>query len=102
MNLTARFALVASGDVVRLTTLDEGRRYPVTFAQRKESQYGPSILLTLRNDPTSNVKEYLPKRFTEVFQDGDIEHINTETRSYHLVYHGRYPNSRSFKLTLEN
>ena len=102
MDLSARFALVASGNVVRITTLEEGRRYPVTYAQRQQTQYGTSILLTLQYEPTSNVKVYIPKRFTEVFQDEDIEHINKGTRSYHLVYHGRYPNSRSFRLTLEN
>ena len=102
MALSACFAEVASANVVRVNTLDEGRRYPVTYAQRQDTQYGPSILLTLRVDPTNSVTIYHPKRFTEVFQDGDIEHINTGTRSYHLVYHGRYPGSRSFKLTLEN
>ena len=101
MDLSARFAQVASGNVVGVNTLDEGRRYPVTFAQRQQTQYGPSILPTLRVDPTTNVKIYLPKRFTEVFQDDDIGQINTSARCYHFVFHGRYPNSRSFKLTLE-
>ena len=101
MDLSARFVLVASGNVVRINTLDEGRRYAVTYAQRQDTQYGPSILLTLRVDPTNSIKIYLPKRLTEVFRDRDIEHINTGTLSYHLVYHGRYPGSRSYKLTLQ-
>ena len=74
MNLCARFALVASGNVVRINTLDEGRRYVVTFAQRQETQYGQSILQTLRLDATNNVKISLPKCYTQVFQDENIEH----------------------------
>ena len=56
---------------------------------------GQAILVTLRIDLTNDVRVFLPKRFTEVFQDGDIELINNGTLAYHLVYHGRYPNGRS-------
>ena len=98
--MAARFAKVASGNIVPIDTLDVERRYPVTCARQQETQYGPSILLTLWIDPTSDVKVYLPKCFTEVFQDSDIELINNGTRTYHLVYHGRYPNGRSYKLSL--
>ena len=102
MDLSEKFALVASGVIVRINTLEEGRRYAVTFAQRLETQYGQSVLLTLRVDSDSNVKVFLPKRYTEVFREENIEHINNGTRSYKLVCNGRYPGSRgSYKLRLE-
>ena len=97
MDLTVRFAKAASGN-----TLEVGRRYLVTYAQRQETQYGPAILVTLRIDPTNDVRVFLPKRFTNVFRNSDIELINKNTRAYHLVYHGRYPDGRSYKLTLED
>lgn len=103
MDLSARFAQVASSDITHINALDVGRRYHVTYARRQETRYGLGILLTLRvNPPTNNIKVYLPARFTDVFLDADIDHINNGTRTYHLVYHGLYPNSRSFHLTLEN
>jgi len=102
MDLTARFAKVATSNVVSVETLQVGRRYPVTRAQRQETHYGLAILLTLWIDPTKDVKVYLPKRFTDVFLDSDIELINNGNRAYHLVFHGRYPKGRSYKLTLEN
>ena len=102
MDRVTRFARVTSGNIMPNDTLDVGRRYPVTHARRQESQYRPSILLILSVDPTNDVKVYLLKRFMDVFQDIDIELINAATRSFHLVYHGRYPNGRSYKLTLEN
>ena len=73
----------------------------VTHAQRQETQYGQAILVTLPIDPTNDVRVFLPKWFTDVFRDGDIELIYNGTRAYHLVSRGRYPNGRSYKLTLE-
>ena len=102
MDLAARFAKVASGNIAAIDTLEVGRRYLVTHFQRQETQYGPAILATLRIDATSDVRVLLPKRFKDVFRDSDIDLIDTGTRIYHLVSHGRYPNGRSYKLTLEN
>ena len=102
MDLTTRFAKVASGNIAPIDTLEVGRRYLVTHAQRQKTQYGPAILVTLQIDPTNNVGVFLPKRFTDVFRHSDIELINNSTRAYHLVYHGRYPDGRSYKLTLKD
>ena len=93
---------MASGNIASLDALTVGRRYLVTHAQRQVTRYGPAILVTLRIDPTNDVRVFLAKRFTDVFLDSDIELINTGTRTYHLVSHGRYPNGRSYKLTLED
>ena len=102
MDLTVRFAKAAFGNIAPVETLEVGRRYLVTYAQRQNTQYGPAILVTLRIDPTNDVRVFLPKRFTDVFRNSDIELINNSTRAYHLVYHGRYPDGRSYKLTLED
>ena len=103
MVLSARFAQVATSDITHINTLDVGRRYRVTYARRQETRYGLAILLNLRVDPpTNSIKVYFPAKFTEVFLDEYITHINNGTRTYHLVYHGLYPNGRSFHLTLEN
>ena len=102
MDLAARFAKVASDNIAPIYTLEVERPYLVTHAQRLETQYGPAILVTLRIDPTNDVMVFLPKRFTDVLRDSDIDLINTGTHTYHLVSHGCYPNGRSYKLTLED
>ena len=102
MDLAPRFAKAASGNIVPIDTLEVGPRYLVTHAQRQETQYGLAVLVTLRNEPTNDVRVFLPKRLTDVFQDSDIELFNTGSRTYHLVSHGRYPNGRSYKLALED
>ena len=99
MDLSVRFATVASGDAVPIDTLDEGRRHPVTLAHRQvtvRTVYSADLV-----GRPSNIKVFLPERFTEVFQDNDIELNNNDTRIYHLVYHDRYPNGRSYKLILD-
>ena len=102
MDLTVRFAKVASGNIASLDALTVGRRYLITHAQRQVTQYRPSVLVILRIVPTNDVRVFLPKLFTDVFLDSDIELINTGTRTYHLVSHGLYPNGRSYMLTLED
>ena len=102
MDLTARFAKAATGNIASLDTLAIERRYLITHAHRQVTQYGPAILVTLRLDPTDDVRVLLPNRFTDVFLESDIEVINTGTRTYHLVSHGRYPNGRAYKLTFED
>ena len=78
-----------------------GKRYPLTHAVRQTTQYGPTILVTLWEDPATNLRVFLPERFAEVFLDTDIDAINDGTRQYHLISQGRTPNDRSFKLSLE-
>ena len=104
MDLVTRFDRVASGNIASLENLVVGKRYLITQAVRQTTQYGPTILVTLCDDPTdasASIKVFLPKRFAEVFEDADINSINQGVRHYHLICHGRTPNGKSFKLTLE-
>ena len=102
MDLVTRFGKVSSGNIASLENLVLGKRYPVTRAVRQTTQYGPTIIVTLWDDPTdANIRVFLPKSFAEVFEDSDIEAINCGTRHYYLVSQGRTPNGRSFKLALE-
>ena len=101
MDLAARFARVSAGNIASLDNLTLGKRYLRTHAVRQTTQYGPTILVTLWDDPATNLRVFLPKRFADVFLDRDIDAINDGTRHYHLISHGRTPNGRSFKLTLE-
>jgi hypothetical protein len=102
MDLFARFARVTASNIVRVNTLEVGKRYPINYAQRQETIYGPSVLLSLHVGDSEDVKVFLPKRFSLVFEDDDITKINNGTLSLLLVYHGLYLGSRVYKLTLEH
>ena len=102
MYLVARFNRVSSGNIASLDNLTLGKLYLITRAVRQKTQYGPTILVTLWDDPTNaNMRVFLPKRFADVFEDSDIDSINNGTYQYHLISEGRTPNGRSFKLALE-
>ena len=87
--MSQNFYSIASGQVVSIHTLEIDRPYPVLFARRWHSQYGPTVLLTLRAEENINVKIYLPKRYADGFDDQDIENINTNKKQYKFIYKGR-------------
>ena len=98
MALSTHFQALASGNIVRLDTLEIDRGYPVTFARRLTTQYGPTILLTLQKEE-ENVKVYMPKRYAELFTDADLEDINNSVKQYKLIFRGKQ--GSSFVLNLE-
>ena len=81
MALSTHFQAIASGNIVRLDTLQIDRGYPVKFARRLTTQYGPTILLTLqKGEGEENVKVYMPKRYAEIFTDVDVKEINNSVK----------------------
>jgi hypothetical protein len=102
MDIFARFAKVSASNIVRVNTLEVGKRYPIKYAQRQETIYGPSVLLSLHVGDSDDVKVFLPKRFSLVFEDEDIIKINNGTLALHLIYHALYLGTRAHKLTLEH
>jgi len=97
MALSSHFQAIASGTIVRLDTLENDRRYPVTFARRLTTQYGTTILTVQTGE--ENVKVYMPKRYAELFTDKDIEDINNSITHYKLIYKGKQ--GSSFVLNLQ-
>ena len=76
MNLCQHFHVIASAQIDQIHTLDTYRPYPVLFPRRLTTQLGPTALLTLQAEENINIKIYLPRRYTEGFDDQDIEDIN--------------------------
>jgi hypothetical protein len=101
MDLSATFRSVATGNIVHLNTLKIDKRFPITYAQRHGTQYGPTDLLTLRVEAHNNVKVFMPKRYAEVFRDTDLETINGGNEHYHLLYRGTCSRTHSYILRLE-
>ena len=76
MNISQHIRLVASRPIVQIHTLNVDRPYPILYARRTTTQFGPTVLLTLQAEENINVKIYLPRRYAEAFDDQDIEDIN--------------------------
>ena len=100
MALSVNFQAVASGDIIRIDTLEIDRGYPVVYARRLKTQYGETVLLTLQmGEGEQNVRGYMPKRYAECFVDTDIEEINNSIKQYKLFYRGKQ--GTAFLLNLE-
>jgi len=59
-------------------------------------------VLTLRIAETNIVQVFLPKRYSDVVSDSDIDAINSKTVSLLLVYKGVCESSKSYLLAIES
>jgi hypothetical protein len=101
MELTQKFQETSSCTTMSVSKLQTDRVYPITFAERIGTRFGPSILMSLRDDPTRIVKVFLPRRYYSSMSDSDIEEINSKKVSLGLVYKGQCVQTKTFKLAIE-
>jgi hypothetical protein len=72
------------------------------LAARATTRYGPSIVLTLRDDELNTaVKVFLPSRYYSIFADNDIEDINSQKVHYNFVYKGQKEKTKAFDVAIK-
>jgi len=99
-DLAKRFEATAYASIV--TSLEPHKLYPIIRAKRIPTKYGPTVVLTLRVSKTSIVQVFLPKRYSEVMSDTDIDSINSKAFLLHLVYKGVCESSKAYLLAIES
>jgi hypothetical protein len=72
MALSPRFKDVVLNNLVRIGDLAMDKPYPVLRAESVDTNYGLSILLTLRESKDLCVKVFLPRRYSLCFSEEDI------------------------------
>ena len=102
MDLTMRFEEATAFASVNVNTLEPHKLYPIIRAKRIPTKYGPTVVLTLRIAENNNVQVFLPKRYSDVVSDEDIDAINSKAVSLHLVYKGICESSKSYLLAIES
>ena len=100
-DILRRFKEASSNRSVTISSLHKNKEYPVLRAERVETKYGVSILLTVRESSVDVVRVYLPKRYTDVFTDPNIVSINNGILKFKLIYHGVCEKTNAFLLSLE-
>jgi hypothetical protein len=75
MSLCERFAQTSCIKTVNISSLEE-KPYSVIGAERMQTKYVISILLTIKKTSTDSVRVFLPRRFTLIFSGDDIDMIN--------------------------
>ena len=75
--------------------------YTLVEAERLQTKYGISILLTIKASSENLVRVFLPRRFTKVFSDTDIDMINGGMIKIDFIYHDTCEKTNSYQLSLE-
>jgi hypothetical protein len=101
MDLAQTFEASCSTNAVSINSLDVGLKYSILLAARVTTKFGPSIVLTLRDDEVSTaVKVFLPGRYYSLFSESDIEDINSQKVRYYLVYRGQSEKTKAFDIVI--
>jgi hypothetical protein len=70
--------------------MEVNKKYPIIGAELITTKFGPTVLMRIKEQPTKVVKVYLPKRYSAIVLDEDIELINSRKVSLNLLYKGTY------------
>jgi hypothetical protein len=101
MSLTEKFRDAVATPIVSIGTLHRDEPYPVVGARRTQTKYGMRIVLALNEVDRGNIVEvFLPKRYSEIIEDADLDSINTKQLQYNLTYRGPSPSSKAIILQL--
>jgi hypothetical protein len=101
MDLAAKFKMTSSCQTVRIPSLKMDSLYPIERAEKFQTRYGKTVLLTLQESPTAFVKVFLPKRYGELFTEDDIKSINERSVILALRYRDTCSTSNSYILEIE-
>jgi hypothetical protein len=101
MDLVRKFQDATSCHSVKISSLEVDRKYSITRAERIITKFGPNVLKSIRNAPFDTVKVFMSKRYGSDFSDVDVEDINTEKVSLHLIYKGTCDKTKSHILAIE-
>jgi putative transposon-encoded protein len=101
MDLGRKFQDATSCHSVKMSSLKVDRKYPITFTEKTVTKFGSTVLISIRDTSFHTVKVFIPKRYGSAFSDAEIEDINTEKLSLHLIYKGTCDKTKSHISALE-
>jgi hypothetical protein len=77
MSLTDKFRDAIVTSIVSITTLHKDAPYPVVGVRRTITKYGIRLVMALNEVDRGNVEVFLPKRYSDLVEDSDMEATNT-------------------------
>jgi len=76
--------------------LEKEKPYSIVWAERVQTKYRIPVLLTIRVSSGEDViRVFLPKCFSPVFSDTDLDKINGGMLKINLIYHGTIEKSNA-------
>ena len=101
LDLAITFEEVACETPVSVTELYLNRKYSILRAKRLTTRFGPTVVLTIPEAGANPAQIFLPRRYSDVITDTDIEHINSNTVFLHLVYRGVCSTTKAYLLAID-
>jgi len=102
MDLSSKFRMISSCEQIKISALKQNVLYPIERAERVQTKYGETVLVTLRAEsPQTFLKVFLPRRYGVLFSDEELRHINEKTVSLSLKYRGTNTATNSYILEIE-
>jgi hypothetical protein len=86
MSLAICFQQTSESYTIKVNGLVKDRPYPITRAERCETQYGPAVLLTIQESENSTKKFFLPRRYSDVMIDKDLENKFWKQKIWSSLY----------------
>ena len=84
-----------------VSELDVNRKYRILKAKRVTICFGPTVILTVKDGRAAPEQIFLPRKYSDVFTDTDIEQINSNTVFLHLIFKGIRPTAKAYLLALD-
>jgi hypothetical protein len=81
--------------------LKQDFKYRIIFADFMTTSFGPSVLVTLRENGSKKWKVYLPPRYSAIWTQEDIESILGGKTKYYLIKRGQCEETGELILGLE-
>jgi hypothetical protein len=98
MDLTAKFKMTSTCHTVGISSLKMDNPFSIKRAEKIQTRYVETILLTLQESQQTFVKVFLPKRYGDLFTETDIKSINQRSVIHTLRYRGTITNSFILKI----
>jgi hypothetical protein len=85
MNLQKKFQEDSSSQVIRVNTMEVNKKYPIIGAERITTNFGFTVVMHIKEQPIKVVNVYLPKPYSAIVSDEDIELINSQKVSLYYI-----------------
>jgi len=102
MELPRKFQSATPSRSININELDTDRKFLIVSAKRITTKFGPTTLLNIHDsDSAAGLQIFLPKRYSEVTSDDDIDKINKNSFSQNLIHNDKCRITRSYLLAIE-
>mgnify|MGYP000229859571 CR=1 FL=1 len=100
MALVQKFNNVTTKNIIKINDLITSLHYKVLKAHKITTRFGETVTLCLLMQDRTESWVYLPKRYTSVFTQEEMDNINSSQTTIYLQYDSVCQKTNTYLLTL--